>query len=191
MKKNLLLLSILILVIFILSNCGIEPPTQDLELAKKKLAAADEVEASKYAPEDYKQAQKMMVTGKTNIIPEKDSQNKDALEYLQQSQQKADTAYKKAAPKFADAKLTEGNSSLSQAEGIKANVAAKDDYDKAQALLNESKAAYDKKDYKTSWTKSKEAKIVADQAYTTAKGKEEKAKAAIEAAKQEVENATK
>lgn len=186
MKNNLSLILIFSFVIFLLSNCGIQPPTQDLDLAKTKIAAADEVEASKYAPNDYTEAQKLLATGKTNIVPEKSTKNKDAKKFLEQAQLKADAAYSNAAPKYADFNISELQTSISNGKQIKADVAAKEEFDKAQILLDESKDAYAKKDYKTAWTKAKAAKEISNNAYKIANDKKTNAENAINEAKKKL-----
>jgi len=194
MKNNLILILIFSFVIFLLGNCGIQPPTQDLDLAKTKIAAADEVEASKYAPNDYADAQKLLATGKTNIVQEKSTKNKDAKKFLEQAQLKADAAYSNAAPKYADFNINELQASITKGKEIKADVAAKDEFNKAQVLLDESKDAYAKKDYKTAWTKAKAAKDISDNAYKIANDKKINSENAINEAKKklsEVEQNTK
>lgn len=186
MKNNLILILIFTFVTFLLSNCGIQPPTQDLDLAKTKIQAADEVEASKYSPNEYNEAQTLLATGKTNIVPEKSSKNKEAKKLLEQAQEKADTAYSNAAPKYADFNINELQSSINKGKEIKADVAAKDEFDKAQVLLDESKDAYAKKDYKTAWTKAKAAKEISDNAYKIANDKKINSENAINEAKKKL-----
>jgi len=189
MRKEILIF-IAALTIFI--SCGIEPPRQDLEKAKSTFAKAEQVEAQTYAPDEYKSADKMLIQGQQVMVTnEKSSKNKDALKYFQDAQKKAEAAYKKAAPKYTDKNINEGQKALDSAKEIKADVAVKDEFAKADNLLKEANAAKAKKDYETAWKKAKEAKTVAEKAREIAEQKRSKAKSSIDEAKNKLDSVKK
>lgn len=191
MNKKFILLFLAVSLAFILTGCGIEPPVEDLEKAKASIAKAEEVESSKYAADDYNKAKISFTKGETNIVQDKCRQNKDAREYLENAKLSADEAYKKAAPKYADHHVKEGEGSINKAKEVKADIAVKDSYEKANKILSEAKDAYAKKDYKTAWTKAKEAKNAADQAYQKAAELKSRSEAAIDDAQKSLEEVEK
>ncbi|MDD5065878.1 MAG: hypothetical protein PHF84_02405 [bacterium] len=191
MKKNILYLFLLAGLMFILNNCGIQPPTQDLDLAKAKLAEAEEVEANQYAPTEFNKAKELINSGSKVMVKEKSRKNKGAKEDFTSAKTEAEKAYTKAAPSYTQKNIQELESSLSKGKEIKADVAAKDDYSKAQQLLTESKDAYAKKEYKNSYTKAKTAREIAENAYKSAAEKKSKAETAIQDAKKSLEEVEK
>jgi len=175
----------------VLTGCGIQPPTEDLEKAKASIARAEEVEAGTYAAKEYTTAKRELVHGETNIVQEKSGQNKDAKEYLEISKMNADKAYSNAAPKYADHHVKELESALNKGKEVKADVAVKDEFKQANDAYNESVAALNKKDYKTAWTKAKGAKAIAEGAYQKAAEKKAKSEQAINDAQKSIEEVEK
>ncbi len=186
MKKNINFIILLVPLVLLFSQCGIQPPTQDLELAKTKIAEAEQVEANQYATDEYNKSKELLDQGSSKIVNEKSGKNKDAKKLLVQSKEQAEKAYEKAAPPFAQKNISEAENSLSQGKNIKADVAAKEDYSQAEQMINESKQAFDGKDFKNAAVKSKTAKEIAERAYQTTLEKKNKAENAINDARNSI-----
>lgn len=186
MRKNINLIILLVPLVVLFSQCGIQPPTQDLELAKTKIAEAEQVEASQYATDEYNKSKELLDQGSSKIVNEKSGKNKDAKKLLVQSKEQAEKAYEKSAPPFAQKNISEAENSLSQGKNIKADIAAKEDYTQAKQMINESKQAFDSKDFKNAVVKSKTAKEIAERAYQTTLEKKNKAENAINDARNSI-----
>jgi hypothetical protein len=183
---------LIVLPIFLfLTNCGIQPPTQDLELAKAKLAEAEAVDANQYAPDEVSKAKDLLNKGTGTMVKEKSRKNKDAKENFTSALTEAEKAYNKSVPSYTEKNIQELETSLSKGREIKADVAVKDQYDQAKQMLAEARNALTQKDYKTSYTKAREAKTVADTAYQTALEKRTKAGDAIQDAKKSLDEVEK
>ncbi len=183
-KKQFYLISLLIGTAFLIGSCGIKAPVEDLEVAKQKIALAKEFEADKYAPEEYSKAEKNIEIGQSTMVTnEKSSKNKDAKKKFEEAKKNAELAYKKAAPKYTEDKIKETKSLLQTASDMKANVENKDDFSKAQKLLDEANELQKKKDYKGAVAKIKESKSIVDNILTITRERKEKAEKEINEAK--------
>ncbi len=176
----------LIPLIMVLSQCGIQPPTQDLELAKSKIAEADEVEANQFATTEYNKSKELYDQGSSKIVNEKSKKNKEAKKLLVQSKDEAEKAYQKAAPPYTQKNISAAETTINNAKAIKAEVSAKDEFGQAEDLLNQSKDSYAKQDYKTAAVKSKTAKEIADKVYQTTLEKKNRTEQAINDAKNSI-----
>lgn len=179
-------LSIFMIMIIFLIGCGPEPPNEDLEKAKASIAKSEEVEAGKYAPKEFDEAKQYYDVGAKTVVQGKSARNTTAKKYLGVAIIKADTAFQISAPQYATKYIKEAEESLSKAKEIKADVATKSEFDQANTLLNDSKDSLNKKKYETSWTKAKESKTIADNAYKTATEKKVKSEDAIKEAEEKM-----
>lgn len=191
MNKRTTLYLLLLSFCLVLTGCGIQPPTQDLEMAKAKLAEAEEVEAPQYAPDEYTKAKDLIDKGSSVMVNEKSGKNKDARKNFTSAKAEAEKAFAKAAPPYTEKSISELEASLNKGKEIKADVAVKDEYGQAQQLLSEAREAYNSKDYKTSYTKAKSAKEMAEKAYQTALDKKTRTENAIDEAKKGLAEAEK
>ena len=166
--NNKIFLLILITGLGYFIGCGIEPPKKELDRAKKEIEKLDRIEASKFAGSDYKKTVGLYNSGRTNMVEEKDSKNKEVKKNLDESINISTNAYRKAAPKYASHYIKDSKSSEKKAQDIKANVAVKDDFQKANKLQTEADSLYKKKDFETAAKKAKEAKVNYEQAYDKA-----------------------
>ncbi len=181
--------SIIVIFLLILTSCGIKAPIQDLEVAKQKIALADEFDAKKYAPGEYAKAEKSLEVGKSTMVTnEKSSKNKDAKKKFEEAKKNADIAFKKAAPKYTEAKINETKDLLKSASDIKANVENKEDFEKSQKLLDDANSLLKKKDYKGAVAKIKESKSIVSNLLQITKERKEKAEKEINEAKNKLDS---
>jgi len=147
------------------SACGIAPPTENLNMAKAAIAKAEEAKADRFAADEYKAANDDLTAGQSKMVPKKNKKNKDAKKDFEDSQKQAEAAYVKAAPAYAGFNIDEAAKVRKSADEIKAAVAVKEQYEKAQALLAEAETARAAGNFEEAWTKAGQAKTLFDDVY--------------------------
>jgi len=189
MKKTLIFfMSILIGGLFL--QCGIAPPTEDLNRVKAALAKAEEAKADQFAKEEYAASKTKLEESEKIITPKKSKKNKIAKKQLAEAKAQAEAAYKKAAPAYAQYNIDEAKKVEKTAEEIKANVALKDKFSEAVKLLDEAKQDKKAGNYELSWEKSIKAKTLFDEVYKITQEKKQAAEEAMKGAKEALQEAS-
>jgi hypothetical protein len=163
MRYLILLAGLVVVCSF--TACGIAPPTENLNMAKAAIAKAEEAKADRFAVEEYKAANDNFASGESTMVKTKNKKNEEAKKKFGESQKQAEAAYVKAAPAYAQFSIDEAGTVKKSADEIKAAVAVKEQYEKAQALLNEASAAKTAGNYEEAWTKAGQAKSLFDEVY--------------------------
>ncbi len=188
MEKRLFLVCLVLMGVFV-SSCGIAPPTEDLNVAKASLAKAQEAKAEEFASEEYLKAQTTLAEGEKNIVNKKNKKNKIAKQKLEIAKVEAETAYKKAAPAYADYNIDLASKQKMTAEEIKAQVALKEKFSEAKQLLEESQTAKNAGKYEDSWDKSIKARSLFEEIFKITKEKKDRADNALKDADSSIMNA--
>jgi len=183
MNKKIILFTILVVSLSFI-GCGIQPPKEDLEKAKIALAKAEEVEAQKYAPTEYNDAKSKLEQGEKTMVPKKSRKNKEAKETIGSAEQKANEAFQKSAPKFAEDNLTNAKQLLENAKNMKVNVSLKEEYSKAEQILKEAEELYAKNDFYNAGKKAKEVQPIIENAIKLTDEKRIKAESSLNEARQ-------
>jgi len=184
MSIKLKLFALFVIFACILIGCGAPAPVTELELAKSSISRLQEVEAQEFAKVDYQKIQELVTSGETNMVTnKKHKKNKIAKQLLDEAVTKSSNVYAKAAPKFAEHYIDKSRASVKKAKEIKANVAVKEEFEKAKTLFQEAKEYREKKEFQKAGKKAKRAIKIAEKAYAIAEEKKKKSEQAIKEAR--------
>jgi hypothetical protein len=187
--KKCFLLTLCVFALWMLANCGIAPPIQELNVAKASLAKAQEAKAEEFAKEEYAKAQASLEEGEKSIVNKKNKKNKIAKQKLELAKADADAAYAKAAPAYAEYNIDLAKKQKLTAEEIKAQVAMKDKFAEAKKLLDAAAADKNAGKFEDSWDKSIKAKSLFEEIYRLTQEKKARAHNALKNADSSIKNA--
>lgn len=189
--KKILVISLGVIAIASFFQCGIAPPTDDLNQVKAALAKAEEAKADQFAPDEYSSSKTKLDASEKKITPKKSKANKEAKKTLAEAKADAEKAYKKAAPAYAQYNINEAKKVEKSAEEIKANVALKDKFSNAIKLIDEANQDKEAGNYELSWEKSIKAKTLFDEIYKMTQEKKQSAEDAMRGANDALKEASK
>lgn len=155
----------LLSALLLMTACFEKLPVKELSLAKNAISEAEAVKAPYYAKDEYNQAKELLVTAHDNVKNEEyDKAEQNAIE----AQKKAKEAYDKAIPLLAKDTLDIATKSVEAADNVYAGVLAKDDFAKANEMLQEANKNYENKSYLATYKAALDADMYAKNARNVA-----------------------
>jgi len=160
-------------------------PEKELKEAKSLKTRVDNNGLSEFAAEDYQQAEKSLQEGEA-AYGKDNAKAKTALDTAIASYR---AVISKAFPLWADRSKAEVDAIKTNAEGIKAQVAMKEEYATAKAKYDEAVAAKEAGDFEQAITLFAEAKTLFQDVYAKTKQKKEDAEAEIKSSQDGLKDA--
>ncbi len=155
----------LLSALVLMTACFEKLPVKELSLAKNAISEAEAVKAPYYAKDEYNQAKDLLVAAHDNVKNEEyDKAEQNAIE----AQKKAREAYDKAIPLLAKDTLDIATKSVEAADNVYAGVLAKDDFAKANEMLQEANKNYENKNYLATYKAALDADMYAKNARNVA-----------------------
>ena len=173
-------ISIIIILSVFLFSC-LTPPTEDYEKAGKYREKINKYNLDKYAEEEYKLAEKNYNEAKALVEAKK--QNSKAKKMLDVVNQNYSKVLEKGFPPYTEEQNKTALAQIEEANSLKANVAVKDDYDKAITGYEEAKKLQEQKDYEAAIEKYNKAKEEFIEIYRTTKNKMDRTNSSIDSTK--------
>jgi nucleoid-associated protein YgaU len=160
----------LLSALVLMTACFEKLPVKELSLAKNAISEAEAVKAPYYAKDEYNQAKDLLVAAHDNVKNEEyDKAQQNAIE----AQKKAREAYDKAIPLLAKDTLDIATKSVEAADNVYASVLAKDDFAKANEMLQEANKNYENKNYLATYKAALDADMYAKNARNVALSQKE------------------
>ncbi|MCX8123359.1 MAG: LysM peptidoglycan-binding domain-containing protein [Spirochaetes bacterium] len=170
MKINKIIAVVLVIGVAMLTACFEKVPVKELSLAKNAISEAESVKADYYAKDEYLLSKDLLLKAHDNVKNEEyDKAKQNALD----SQKKAKEAYDKALPLLAKDTLDVATQSLQAADDAYAAVLAKEDYAKANDMLQEAGKQYENKNYLATYKAALDADMYAKNARNVAMNQKE------------------
>lgn len=182
-RSALLLLSVFAMTLF---ACGDPVPLKEMTGAKSAITRAEEVKASKYAPEAFENAKQLLFSCHDSI---KLGKYEDAGKIAVESRKKAEEAYNIALPLLTKDTIDEADSAVLSADEVYSMELANADFDHA---LNLQKAAHDEfeaKDFLKSYKSALECISAAEAAKSLSLEKKDTLKDEIAQVNETIERA--
>ncbi|HQL42484.1 MAG TPA: DUF4398 domain-containing protein [Spirochaetota bacterium] len=155
----------LLSALVLMTACFEKLPVKELSLAKNAISEAEAVKAPYYAKDEYNQAKDLLVAAHDNVKNEEyDKAEQNAIE----AQKKAREAYDKAIPLLAKDTLDIATKSVAAADNVYAGALAKDDFAKANEMLQEANKNYENKNYLATYKAALDADMYAKNARNVA-----------------------
>jgi len=172
-------------ILLIFSSCATAPeveedtkvalPETEYSRANKLKAQADKYSLADYAPDEYSQAEQKLKDGEATYKTDNASSKKSLDEAI--------TGYEaviaKGFPLLTEKKREDTETIVKQAEGIKAQVAMKEEYTAARTKYDQALAAQNAGEYEQAVALFDEAKLLFEDLYIKTKAKKERAEQAM------------
>ena len=154
MTRKSLISIITVLLSFLFFACQLDVPVKEMTSAKQKIEEAESFKASKYAPDDLKNAEALLL--ESHEFLKKEDTDK-ARESALKAYKAASSAVEKSLPPLASDTLKKASESLESAENANAAVYATDEFKKAGELKNLADKSNSEKKYRDSYKLSLES----------------------------------
>lgn len=186
--KNISILMMAILSVFIFMSCRLNVPIREMTNAKNGINAAQKVKADKYAPEEFDSAKKKLIESQVKLV------NKDvdkAKTFAEESTSLSLAAYNKAIPLLAKDTISIAEKSFGEAGDVYAERLAAEEYRDAEDNLKEANDQFQNKKYYEAYDAALKADEKAKNARNVALGKKDVLRDSIVEVKRTIEEAEK
>jgi nucleoid-associated protein YgaU len=172
----------------IIAGCRVNVPVREMSDAKRGIAAAEKINANKYAGDELAAAKKKLYDSHNQVAEkEVDAAKKSAEESTSLSL----AAYNKALPLFAKDAISVAEKSFAEAGEVNAERLAPDEYRDAEDKLKEANDNFQNKKYPAAYESALKADEKAKAARNTALGKKDVLRDSIVEVKRTLEDADK
>ncbi len=143
--KMKLLTAMVLFVSFFLVACEDKIPIKEFSKARGAIELAKSVNAEKYSPAEYKEANDQLVKSHETLI--KNDKLEDSVKNSEQSYNKAMDAYNKSAVLYASDSLKKADEAIVAADAVYAEKLSPDNFGKARELYASANEKFEAKDY--------------------------------------------
>ncbi len=181
-------------ILLIFSSCATAPeveedtkaalPETEYTRANKLKAQADKYSLADYAPDEYSQAEQKLKDGKATYKTD----NASSKKALDEAIAGYEAVMAKGFPLLTEKKQEETEAIVKQAEGIKAQVAMKEEYTVARTKYDQALAAQNNGEYEQAVALFDEAKLLFQDLYEKTKEKKERAEQAMNSSEESIKD---
>ncbi len=170
-----------LLCVILVTACA-SLPEEEYKLAQENREVIARHEFNTYFPDEYAEAEQKYVDGESTY----DKDNAKSKEAFDAANALYQDIIRQAYPLHIDAKKTYANSSRDKAKNIKADVAVKDDFAKADEEYQIALSLSQEGKYDEALVHLEQARTLFENAYEVAKEKHDKAKTSIDSAQEQI-----
>ena len=181
-------------IFLIFSSCATTPkieedtravlPETEYTRANKLKAQVDKYTLADYAPDEYRQAEQKLKEGKATYKTD----NASSKKALDEAIAGYEAVMAKGFPLLTEKKQEDTEAIVKQAEGIKAQVAMKEEYEAARTKYDQALAAQNAGEYEQAVALFDEAKLLFQDLYGKTKEKKERAEQAMNSSEESIKD---
>ncbi|MCL1833751.1 MAG: LysM peptidoglycan-binding domain-containing protein [Leptospirales bacterium] len=160
-RKNFILVLTSIMCVMLISSCDVDIPIKEMSAARNGIAEAKKYDAEKYAPDELKNAEDLLIQSHKNLI---DGKSDEARKSANDAILAAGNAKNRSLPQYADSKIKQSDEMYDLADKAYAEKFSPDKFAQGKNFNSEAKTEYSQGDY----VKAAELAVSSSDSFTAA-----------------------